>query len=48
MGGQAADNPEGSTVYMPTFNKNKDSLSADINGTLEGTNPGDDIYYDEY
>lgn len=24
---------EGKTVYMPTFNKNKDSLQADINGT---------------
>lgn len=24
----------GSTVYMPTFNKNADSLSADINGTI--------------
>ena len=27
----------GKTVYMPTFNKNKDSLAADINGTYEGT-----------
>lgn len=26
----------GSTVYMPTFNTNKDSLEADINGTLQG------------
>lgn len=26
----------GSAVYMPTFNKNKDSLLADINGTFEG------------
>lgn len=26
----------GSTVFMPTFNKNKDSLTADINGTFEG------------
>lgn len=26
----------GSTVYMPTFNRNKDSLLADINGTFEG------------
>ena len=25
----------GKTVYMPTFNKNQDSLKADINGTLE-------------
>ena len=36
----------GSAVYMPTFNKNKDSLAADINGTYEGpdgdrTTPGD-------
>ncbi len=26
----------GSTVYLPTFNKNKDSLQADINGTYLG------------
>lgn len=26
----------GSTVYMPTFNRNKDSLAADINGTYAG------------
>lgn len=26
----------GQTVYMPTFNKNKDSLLADINGTYAG------------
>lgn len=26
----------GQTVYMPTFNMNKDSIQADINGTLEG------------
>ena len=38
----------GSTVYMPTFNKNKDSLSADINGTYEGTTADDDIHYDDY
>ena len=36
MGGEG-DN-EGQTVYMPTFNMNKDSLAADINGTLEGKN----------
>lgn len=30
------DQDGGSTVYMPTFNKNKDSLVADINGTLAG------------
>lgn len=38
----------GSTVYMPTFNKNKDSLKADINGTYQGTVPGDDTHYDDY
>ena len=26
----------GSTVYMHTFNKNKDSIEADINGTFAG------------
>ena len=30
------DEDGGSTVYMPTFNKNKDSLLIDQNGTLEG------------
>ena len=34
MGGEGDNN--GQTVYMPTFNKNKDSLAPDINGTLEG------------
>ena len=38
----------GSTIYMPTFNKNKDSLKADINGTYEGTTPDDDTHYDDY
>ena len=38
----------GQTIYMPTFNKNKDSLKADINGTYEGTTPDDDIHYDDY
>ena len=38
----------GQTTYMPTFNKNKDSLKADINGTYEGTDPGDDVHYDDY
>ncbi len=28
----------GKTVYMPTFNKNKDSLQPEINGTLQGDN----------
>ncbi len=36
----------GKTVYMPTFDKNKDSLDADINGTLTGTGAG--IPYDDY
>ena len=41
MGGQdTTDNPTGQTVYMPTFNMNKDSLAADINGTLEGNTGG--------
>ncbi len=26
----------GQTVYLPTFNKNKDSLSVEVNGTYEG------------
>ena len=38
----------GQTTYMPTFNKNKDSLAADINGTYEGTNAADDVHYDDY
>ena len=42
----------GSTVYMPTFNMNKDSLQADINGTYAGSD-GDvttdaDRYKDYY
>ena len=38
----------GQTVYMPTFNKNKDSLKADVNGTYEGNTPDDTIHYDDY
>ena len=38
----------GSTIFMPTFNKDKDSLTADINGTYEGTVEGDKVYYDDY
>lgn len=30
-------NMGGQTTYMPTFNKNKDSLQADINGTYDAT-----------
>lgn len=41
-------NMGGQTTYMPTFNMNKDSLDADINGTYDGTDPGDDIHYDDY
>ena len=38
----------GQTIYMPTFNRNKDSLAADINGTYEGTDASDDVHYDDY
>ncbi len=46
----------GSTVYMPTFNLNKDSLLADVNGIYEEGNVGtisnrfdpDDPQYTEY
>lgn len=43
----------GSTVYMPTFNKNKDSLAADTNGTYLGpdgivTDRRDDDRYTDY
>ena len=43
----------GSTIYMPTFNKNKDSLLADINGTYNGndgvvTDEADDDRYEDY
>ena len=38
----------GSTIYMPTFNKNKDSLKADVNGTYDGAIPDDAIHYDDY
>lgn len=38
----------GSTIFMPTFNKNKDSLKADINGTYEGTTAGDAVHFDDY
>ncbi len=38
MGGEGDNN--GQTVYLPTFNKNKDSLAPDINGTLKGNEKG--------
>ncbi len=38
----------GQTTFMPTFNKDKDSLKADINGTYQGTVGSDNIYYDNY
>ncbi len=38
----------GQTVFMPTFNKDKDRLDADINGTYHGTNKTDKVYYDDY
>ncbi len=34
--------------YLPTFNKNKDSLTADINGTYEGSVDGDIVHYDDF
>ncbi len=34
--------------YMPTFDKNKDSLAPDINGDYEGTVEGDIVHYDNY
>ena len=43
----AWDMEGGRTVYMPTFNKNKDSLAADINGTYDGK-PDTDVPYDDY
>lgn len=36
----AWDMDGGETVYMPTFNKNKDSLKSDVNGTYDGTGIG--------
>lgn len=39
----------GQTVYMPTFNKNKDSISPEVNGTYLGPNgefDADDAYTD--
>ena len=38
----------GETNYMPTFNKNKDSLKADINGTWGGTDGNGTNPYDDY
>ena len=38
----------GSTIFMPTFNKNKDSLAVDINGTYDGLDSTDDKHYDDY
>ncbi len=38
----------GQTTYMPTFNLNKDSLKADINGTYDGLSDADEIHYDDY
>lgn len=43
----AWDTEGGQTVYMPTFNKNKDSLQADVNGTYDGQ-ADTDIPYDDY
>ena len=38
----------GRTVYMPTFNKNKDSLLADVNGTYAGIDGNPDTDDDRY
>lgn len=38
----------GQTMYMPTFDKDKDSLAADVNGTYEGTAAGDNVHYDDF
>lgn len=38
----------GQTVYMPTFNTDKNSLEPDINGTYEGTTADDSVHYDDY
>ena len=35
-GDEATGNPTDGVTYMPTFNKNKDSLEADVNGTFGG------------
>ncbi len=48
MGGDQGGSPDGQTTYMPTFNKDKDSLASDRNGTYQGTNPTDKVYYDDY
>ena len=38
----------GQTTFMPTFNKDKDSLAADVNGTFQGVTVGDKVYFDDY
>ena len=38
----------GNTVFMPTFNKNKDSLAADINGSFAGPDGDPDTDIDRY
>ena len=40
----------GKTVYLPTYNQNKDSLEADINGSLEGVDGEENTgeAYDDY
>ncbi len=48
MGGDKDGTPDGQTTFMPTFNKDKDSLKSDRNGTYQGTNPDDKVYYDDY
>ena len=36
LGGEEADNAKATTIYKPTFNMNKDSKDAEVNGTLAG------------
>lgn len=38
----------GEAVYMPTFDKNKDSKNSDLNGTYEGSKDGDDVHFDDF
>ena len=49
MGGEdTAGNPNAGTVYMPTFNKNGDSLMGEANGTLWGKDGTGNYPYDDY
>lgn len=41
-------NTGGKTIYLPTYNKNQDSMDADINGTLAGLDGSMDTHLDAY